>query len=89
MSFAYDVTSGAALALLGVFAILIAVKCVEVNWAERGERSLHLFLWEIAIGALTAGTSPGYTAAVLFVVGIAFIAIGGVVVVSSVIWALF
>ena len=87
MHFAYDITSGFALALLGFFALLIGAQCVEVHGAARGERSPRAFLWDVLIGAVTAGTSLGYVAAVLFVAGISFIAIGTLVVVTSLIWA--
>jgi hypothetical protein len=84
MSFAYDITSGVGLALLGFFAILLGVRCLGEYRAQLHDQPLYVMAWDIIVAALQQGTSVGYLAATLFIVGGAFILIGTFVALSTV-----
>ena len=84
MSAAYELTSSAGLALLGVFALLIGWACIAEHRRDRGNEPLHMMLWDVLIAAFSAGTSLAYVAATLFLVGSAFILIGAL----GAVWAL-
>ena len=84
MSFAYDIASGAGLALLGVFAILLGVRCLGEYRTQLHDRPLYVMAWDIIVAALHQGTSAGYLAATLLIVGGAFLLIGAFVALSTV-----
>jgi hypothetical protein len=85
MSIAYEITSGVGLALLGFFAMLLGRKCLGEYRAQLHDQPLHVMAWDMVVAALQTGTSLGYLAASLFMVGGAFVLIGAFVTITTVV----
>ena len=72
------ILSGVSLALLGVFAVLLGIKCLGEYRNNLRHAPLYMMAWDIVVAALQTGTSWGYLAGTLFLVGGAFVVIGSV-----------
>jgi hypothetical protein len=78
MNLAYAATSGASLVLLGVFSMLLGLGCLGEYRTQLKERPLHVMAWDLLVFALQTGTSMGYLAGTLFLVGSVFILLGSI-----------
>jgi hypothetical protein len=84
MSSAEMIISGISLALLGVFAVLLGIKCLGGYRAHLEDQPLYTMAWDFVVSALQTRSSLGYLAGTLFVLGGSFVLIGSILILVSV-----